>query len=61
MKKIINCFVVLVFVISSSKYYSKVLILQILKIMFDRKVYCLSPKNKKKVHVTVLCLILYSI
>jgi len=46
MKKIINCFVVLVFVISSSKYYSKVLILQILKIMFDRKVYCLSKKAK---------------
>jgi len=31
MKKMINCFVVLVFVISSQKYYSKVFILQFWK------------------------------
>jgi len=48
-----------VFVISSSKYYSKVFILQILKIMFDRKVYCLSKKSKNK-YVTVFLFILYS-
>jgi len=47
MKKMINCFVVLVFMISSSKYYSKVYIYQILKKMFDRKVYCLSKKAEK--------------
>jgi len=46
MKKIINCFIVLVFVISSQKYYSKLFILQILKKMFDRKVCCLSKKAK---------------
>jgi len=46
MKKFINCFIVLVFVISSLKYYSKLFILQILKKMFDRKVCCLSKKAK---------------
>jgi len=48
MKKMINCFVVLVFVISSSKYYSKVYIYQILKKMFDRKVYILFIKKAEK-------------
>jgi len=38
MKKFINCFIVLVLVISSQTYYSKLFILQILKKMFDRKV-----------------------
>jgi len=47
MKKMINSFVVLVLVISSQKHYSKVFILQILKV-FDRKVYCLLKKSKNK-------------
>jgi len=62
MIKIINCFIVLVFVISSQKYYSKVFILQILKKMFDRKVYILFiPKKSKNRYVTVFLFILYSI
>jgi len=44
-------YLVLVLMISSQKYYSKVFILQFLKKKFDRKVYILFIKKKSKISI----------